>query len=161
MADMKINASVRHNGVLYAAGSDAKLLNERISPKTAKRLNELRIDDGEEQERFHTNGLTGNKEVKDEVQKPRLLSSPDAGQPARPQGIKRESTKKGDVEPERTPAPPGGGGTELPVGFPHRQDLITAGFDTTEKVKAASDQQLIDADGIGDAGVKKIRKELK
>lgn len=51
-------------------------------------------------------------------------------------------------------------GTELPGGFPARMQLIKAGYDTVEKVSAASDDELENLEGVGDATVKKIREEL-
>lgn len=50
---------------------------------------------------------------------------------------------------------------ELPDGFPARAALIKAGFDTVDKVKAASDQELIDVKGVGESTVEHIRDAVK
>lgn len=60
-----------------------------------------------------------------------------------------------------SPAPSTPGSTTLPNGFPARAALIKSGFDTTEKVKAASDEQLIAVDGVGEANLVKIREATK
>lgn len=53
------------------------------------------------------------------------------------------------------------GGDELPAGFPARMQLIKAGFDTTDKVAAAGDEELAAIEGVGDATVAKIREAVK
>ena len=40
------------------------------------------------------------------------------------------------------------------------QNLIAAGFDTAEKLKAASDEELDDVEGIGHSTVQKLREVL-
>ena len=148
--------------LVWRAWSDPELLNKNISPATAKRLNATHVDEADEQSPFLAEGLTGNKEIKDEVQKPRLLPSPDAGTPARPRGVQREA-KDDDVEVDRTVLPPGAGAgsTPLPTGFPGRAALMKAGYTTVEQVQSADDEQLEAVDGIGEGTVKKIREHQK
>lgn len=50
----------------------------------------------------------------------------------------------------------GGGG--LPDGFPGKDDLEAEGFTSVEKVKAASDDELLAVNGVGDVTLKRIRK---
>jgi hypothetical protein len=45
----------------------------------------------------------------------------------------------------------------LPKGFPYRADLIGAGLDTLTKVDAASDEQLLALEHVGDVAVSRIR----
>lgn len=47
----------------------------------------------------------------------------------------------------------------LPEDFPHR-DLLTK-YKTADALRAASDDELLDIDGIGDARLKEIRAALK
>ena len=48
----------------------------------------------------------------------------------------------------------------LPAGFPSRQILITAGFDTVGKVRAATDEVLAELKGVGDSSIAAIRNAL-
>lgn len=44
-------------------------------------------------------------------------------------------------------------------GFPGADALAAGGFDSREKIRAASDEDLLALDGIGEATLKKIRAE--
>jgi hypothetical protein len=46
---------------------------------------------------------------------------------------------------------------ELPEDFPARDKLIEGGFDTLEKVQDASDEELLEIKGVGEATVTSIR----
>lgn len=52
----------------------------------------------------------------------------------------------------------GKSGTTLPEGFPGAELLIAAKLGTVEKVKAASDEDILAIDGIGDGTLAKIRE---
>ena len=69
-------------------------------------------------------------------------------------GVKAKSA------PKAKPAAPNSGGDQLPSGFPGRMALIKAGYDTLEKVKAASDSDLEAVPSLGDGMVAKIREAL-
>ena len=49
----------------------------------------------------------------------------------------------------------------LPEEFPHRELLTGAGFNTVEKVSAATDEELLAIDGLAGARVKEVRAALK
>jgi hypothetical protein len=49
------------------------------------------------------------------------------------------------------------GGGEL-AGFPGADALVAGGFDSREKIRAASDEDLLALEGIGEATLKKIRE---
>jgi hypothetical protein len=51
--------------------------------------------------------------------------------------------------------------TPLPEGFPQRELLEGAGFSTVEKVRAASDEELVAIDGIAEGRLAEVRKALK
>jgi hypothetical protein len=50
--------------------------------------------------------------------------------------------------------------TPLPEGFPHKERLEAAGFDTLEAVRGATDKQLTDLPVIGKKAVQDIREAL-
>ena len=52
-------------------------------------------------------------------------------------------------------------GTELPSDFPERDLIVGSKFKTLEALKNATDQELLDVDGIGPAKLKAIRAALK
>jgi|ERR1051325_642130 hypothetical protein len=51
--------------------------------------------------------------------------------------------------------------SDLPEDFPMRELLAESGYASIEAVKAASDEDLLAIDGIGDARLKDIRKASK
>lgn len=55
----------------------------------------------------------------------------------------------------------GTGDEELPQDFPARKALVKAGFDTVDKVKAASDEELIAVDGVAEKTLGQIREATK
>lgn len=141
---MKIKRSVRMGGDVYGPGQEDEL-NEVLTSKQVDDLKSRRFIEGD----FKGKRKEG-KELEKEKQAP---------PPARPQGAKRsygEDTE--DVETER-----GQVKTEtdaLPNGLPSRMQLIQAGFDTKSKLRKASDDELQEIEGIGEATVKKIREQL-
>ena len=52
-------------------------------------------------------------------------------------------------------------GTDLPSDFPERDLIVGSEFRTLEALKNATDQELLDIDGIGPAKLKAIRAALK
>lgn len=50
--------------------------------------------------------------------------------------------------------------SDLPEDFPAREALIGGGFDSLAKVNAASDDELLEIEGVGAATVEKIRAAL-
>lgn len=83
------------------------------------------------------------------------LSMPQGGVPLENPGL-RVDLRQAE---ENATANDGGAesaGTDLPERFPSRQLLIQNGFDTVEKVKAATKEQLAAIEGIGEASVQRI-----
>lgn len=80
------------------------------------------------------------------------------------QGAWKSSRQAAAAPPSAAATPPAGntaGATELPPGFPGRQFLIKAGYDTPQKVRDAADSDLAAIDGVGEATVAKIREAQK
>jgi hypothetical protein len=63
--------------------------------------------------------------------------------------------------PTPTPVPAAEIKTELPSGFPARSLLLKNGLDTIEKVDEASDETLLNIDGVGDTTLQAIRAAVK
>lgn len=70
------------------------------------------------------------------------------GEPSEVKNLSKPSTPEEKAEEKGTP---------LPIDFPSRVDLVEGGFNTREKVRAASDQQLLLLPHIGDAALAAIR----
>lgn len=64
--------------------------------------------------------------------------------------------RAGETEEPQSSAATNAGG--LAEDFPAREALVGGGFDTPEKVKAASDDDLLALDGVGPATLTKIRE---
>jgi hypothetical protein len=62
------------------------------------------------------------------------------------------------LEAEDAESVPGSGSGNLD-GFPGGSILLAAGFDSPEKIRAASDEDLLALDGIGEGTLKKIREQ--
>jgi hypothetical protein len=73
------------------------------------------------------------------------------------EALKRQS----GANPEDQAEANTGTGTALPEGFPGKAALEKAGFTTLESVRAASDEDLISVENIGDATFQKIREAQK
>ena len=85
---------------------------------------------------------------------------------------KRETATRQPPETTRVPAPTPGTAapepqapetsttTDLPEDFPVRDLLIEHGFDSVEKIKAASNEQLLEIDGVGPKRLTEIRAEI-
>ena len=68
--------------------------------------------------------------------------------------------------PPATPSPPPSQTQTAPAGTPavtdqQRAALATAGFETAEQIRAATDEQLLDVDGIGPATVTRLREATR
>lgn len=75
-------------------------------------------------------------------------------------GAELPGTPKQDTNPVPAPAGSRGGG-ELGEDFPHRELLAAGGIATRAQLAAASDDDLIALEGIGEVRVKEIRKAEK
>jgi hypothetical protein len=81
-----------------------------------------------------------------------VISAPSSVKPAETEGGAVEASSNGEATNVATP---------LPETFPHRELLEGAGFSTVEKVRAATDEELISIDGVGASRLKEIRKALR
>lgn len=146
MANKEIIKGVRHQRKLYRAG-DSDAAEELDSLLTSEQVDSLK----------ERGVIAGDFEGQAEPEEDEEPEPTNDLAPARAQGVKRE-TENGDVKTERSTEDEDEE-TELPGGFPARMQLVKAGFDTTEKVNSASDEQLLDVDGIGDTTLKQIREQ--
>lgn len=73
-----------------------------------------------------------------------------------------EVNRKSKSEPSDSDSEGGSAAdSDIPQDFPSREHLIAGGFDSLDKVSAASDEELVALKGIGKKAVEHIREALK
>lgn len=85
----------------------------------------------------------------------------EAGEPQEAQNVREESTSEARVSDAEAVELDGAPAPEFPamdVSESVQGRLVDAGYDSTEAIQAASDDELLEIDGVGPATLQKIRE---
>lgn len=139
--------------ILHSGDPDYVLPGGRTVREAREAQAEKDAEDRKEAAEFWERSVKANTS---QVETVAVRPSPAGGLTSSPAAVKPAETEGATGQGESTAM-----ATLLPDGFPHRELLAGAGFNSVEKVGAAADEELIAVDGLAGARVKEIRAALK